>query len=383
MISPQWELNALNEISKPLIAWRRSLDTYTFPEPVLIKIVSMMNADLGAISLLGEDLTMSSVAIHGVKDLSDPTWLNETVAKAVVESGHSLIITDAFSAEVPDSVVKGVYQEGFRAFICTPLKVDQRIIGVIALGWRTVQEFEQYHLTFIETAGDMLGVCFHNAQLITAHQTNEVELRRVCKAAIEAQEAERKRLARELHDEVGQAITAILLRLKAMQDETDLELIKDRLNGLRYLTGQTLEEVRRLSMDLRPTVLDDLGLVSAIRWYVDECSSRTGLKVNFLLRNITERLPEEVEIVLYRAVQEGLTNIIRHAEAKHVQIELELQRNTVLLTICDDGKGMKLSSEYNGLGLIGMQERVKLIGGQHNINSQPGQGVMISITLPI
>ena len=168
------------------------------------------------------------------------------------------------------------------------------------------------------------------------------------RAAIDAQEIERKRLSRELHDEIGQAITAILVRLKTLQDETDLELIQDRLNGLRYITAHTLEEVRRLSSDLRPAVFDDLGLVPAIRWYIDTYCSNTGLQINFQTNNIEERLPGDLETAIYRAVQEGLTNISRHAQAKTADILLQLKKDEIILVISDDGKGMQPLSYSNG-----------------------------------
>ncbi|MBI5649527.1 MAG: sensor histidine kinase [Chloroflexi bacterium] len=223
-----------------------------------------------------------------------------------------------------------------------------------------------------------------NARLVAELQTKSARLEQLLHHAISAQEAERKRLARELHDETGQSLTSILLRLKALQTETDLDVIHDRLNGLRYLTGETLEEVRRLAMDLRPTALDDLGLVPALKWYAQEWSKRSGIEIVFNPSDAIARLPSDHEIILYRAVQEGLTNIARHAHAQHATITLEQGAHAIWLTIADDGQGMNPGSvNRNGMGLEGMRERVALVGGRVQVDSAPDAGTRIVIELPV
>lgn len=223
-----------------------------------------------------------------------------------------------------------------------------------------------------------------NIRLLDELNANNSRLEHLLHHAISAQEAERKRLARELHDETGQSLTSILLRLKALQTETDPEVIHDRLNGLRYLTSQTLEDVRRLALDLRPMALDDLGLVPAIRWYVRQCAERNGIEIKFSVANTLPRLPADLEIVLYRAVQEGLTNIIRHAQAQHANVSLEQSGSAVWLRVSDDGKGIRLDSNgRGGMGLEGMRERVMLAGGKFRLDSAPGAGTQIVIELPV
>ena len=223
-----------------------------------------------------------------------------------------------------------------------------------------------------------------NMRLLSELHSKSARLQQLFGHTLSAQEAERKRLSRELHDETGQALTSILLRLKVLQDEADPNIIADRLNGLRYLTSQTLENVRRLSMDLRPTALDDLGLVPAIRWYTQECARRSGIEIEFNPADGPERLPTPIEIVLYRAVQEGLTNVIRHARAQRAHITLERSPHAVWLTIVDDGQGIEPGQKAEGgLGLEGMRERVSLAGGRLQIDSAPGAGTRIVIELPL
>lgn len=232
--------------------------------------------------------------------------------------------------------------------------------------------------------GELEALNHENTRLLAELRAKSERLQQLLNHALSAQEAERRRLSRELHDETGQALTSILVQLKALQDETDLDLIQDRLNGLRYLTGRTLEEVRRLSMDLRPAVLDDLGLIPAIRWCVKECAEQKGTEVNFNTTGSLGRLPSEVEIVLYRAVQEGLTNIVRHAQAQRAEINLARGPRAVWLTIIDDGRGFESNDRNSkGLGLAGMQERVALIGGRLQVDSEAGGGTRIFIEIPL
>lgn len=223
-----------------------------------------------------------------------------------------------------------------------------------------------------------------NQRLLAEVRVKSERLQQLLHRAILAQEAERQRLARELHDETGQALTSLMLQLKALQDETELDVIYDRLNGLRYLTSQTVEEVRRLAIDLRPTALDDLGLVPAIRGYLDDWTQRTGIDLQFTCQNPIGRLPPDLEIILYRVVQEGVTNIVRHSHAQAARVMLDHIGRSVLLTIDDNGVGVDLANYHgDGLGLAGMRERVEMAGGHWQIISGPAAGTRILIDLPV
>jgi len=211
----------------------------------------------------------------------------------------------------------------------------------------------------------------------------EATLEKICKQAIDELENSKKCLSRELHDELGQAMTSILLQLKMLQHEEDIEVIHDRLGGLRYLTQQTIEDVRRLAMNLRPAVLENLGLIAALQWYIDDYCRYSGIKVEFRTPQIKAPLPSEIETVVYRAVQESLTNVLRHAEADYVLITLEIHNGKLKLKIKDNGKGMTKVDLKKGLGLLGMEERIKLVKGDFKINSSLGQGTEIEITLSV
>ncbi|WP_184762833.1 HAMP domain-containing sensor histidine kinase [Streptomyces griseoloalbus] len=202
--------------------------------------------------------------------------------------------------------------------------------------------------------------------------------------AILAQEGERRRIAQELHDEVGQSMTAVLLALKRASDEAS-EPLRGELQQAQEITRGSLDEVRRLVRRLRPGVLDDLGLVSAVTSLATEFATHTGLRV---LRRFDSDLPaldHETELVIYRVAQEGLTNAARHAEARRVQVSLRGADACVVLEVSDDGRGIGAARE--GAGLRGMRERALLIGAALDISSPdgtsvPGTGTRIRLTVP-
>lgn len=205
---------------------------------------------------------------------------------------------------------------------------------------------------------------------------------------LQAQEEERKRVARELHDETAQALTALLVRLRLLSKAATLEEAKGRVAELRELTARALEEVRRLALELRSTVLDDLGLVAALGSYVDEYNSRYTVRASLECSEINRRLPPQVELALYRVVQEALTNVARHADANNVWVRLQfLDDGWAYLTVEDDGRGFDvetvLSRRNGGLGLFGMRERVALLGGEFWIDSAPGKHTVLRACVPL
>jgi len=223
--------------------------------------------------------------------------------------------------------------------------------------------------------------------MLDALSTYRGRLRALSSPIITAQEEERKRISRELHDETAQALTSLLVRLRLLQRARDLEEVKVGAAELRELTARTLEEVRKLAVELRPTTLDHLGLVAALEWYSREYAQRLDASVDFRTEGLAERLPPEVELVIYRVVQEALTNIARHAGASRVEIGLLFRDDAVQVEVRDNGIGFDAraatSSRERGLGLFGMRERVELIGGGFSIESRPGQGTCIEVRVPL
>ncbi|RPJ86235.1 MAG: sensor histidine kinase [Acidobacteria bacterium] len=215
----------------------------------------------------------------------------------------------------------------------------------------------------------------------------ERELRLLSQRLVKAQEEERKRLSRELHDEVGQMLTGLRLALGQLGElrEGAREQFDEQLAEAKSSTEQTLRVVRRLAMGLRPSMLDDLGLGPALNWQAREVSRQTGIDVNIQITEPIDELQDEYRTCLYRVVQESLTNCVRHSKAKHVTVELarEAESQAVSLTVNDDGVGFVPSTSVGkGLGLVGMEERVRELGGSMMIQSIPGAGTTLRVRLP-
>jgi two-component system sensor histidine kinase UhpB len=207
---------------------------------------------------------------------------------------------------------------------------------------------------------------------------------------IEAQENERRRISRELHDEIGQALTAIKFNLDMIDKELPqtLPTVRGRLGDAKSLSNQTLTAMRQLSMDLRPTMLDELGLIPTLRWYIQNFSNRLNIDSQFQVIGFEEKLPPQIETAFYRIVQEALNNISKHAGATRVEIFFEHKDSTIFASITDNGRGFDLDRVYHpespgrSFGIIGMQERVSLLGGKIDIQSSPGCGTRIHIKVP-
>lgn len=218
---------------------------------------------------------------------------------------------------------------------------------------------------------------------------NQQRLRALSQRLIELQEAERGHLARELHDEVGQALTAVKINLQAAQRQATLEAAAPFLADSIDLIERVLQQVRDISLDLRPALLDDLGLAAALRWYVDRQTRRAGLAARVVADLPDEPLPDELAITCFRVVQEALTNILRHAHARNVAILVTHTEQELNLIVRDDGCGFDADAVLHGtadritFGLLGLQERVQLAGGRLTIRSTPTEGTEVRVTLPL
>ncbi len=260
--------------------------------------------------------------------------------------------------------------------------------------WRLRKDGSRFWSSVTVTAvrdaeGLLIGFATLTHDLTERRRAAEIRTR-LLEQVISAQESEQRRLARELHDETGQSLTSLLVGLRVLEDAAVLEEVRSRAAELRRLTAQTLDEVRRLARGLRPTVLDDLGLVPALEHYAAEYGESHGIAVDVEARSLDgARLPPAVETTLYRIVQEALTNVAKHAGARTVSIVLQRQPTWVQAIVADDGCGfdvdraMKAEASWTHLGLHGMGERAALLNGSVTIESTPGEGTTVYARLPI
>ncbi len=212
-------------------------------------------------------------------------------------------------------------------------------------------------------------------------------LQQMSSQVLSAHEGERRRIARELHDDTAQSLTSILVRLRLLERSVDDPAIRQNVEELRELTASALDSVRRMALDLRPSALDDLGLSAALNSYAEKFSQRWPIQVRFSTRGIRRRLPLETELVLYRVAQEALSNVAKHSSARSAEVSLSRKSGIVTLKIHDDGRGFDTDDispeDGRGLGLFGMKERVALVGGSLEIESAPHAGTSIVARVPV
>jgi PAS domain S-box-containing protein len=277
---------------------------------------------------------------------------------------------------------------GVEQGILAPLQAGGEVRGLLVVTGSGLTEAD---LPTVTTFANQAAIAIENAELLDMVVEQRAGLQRLSARLMKAQEEERARLSRELHDEIGQALTAMSINLAEIERRLPAELqpsIRERLAEASALVEQTSQRISAMALDLRPMLLDDLGLIPATRWYVNRYSERTGIDVRMEVIGLEERLDPEVETTLYRVAQEALTNVARHADASHVHLRLERKPGSVAALIEDDGCGFetaKLAEDAfeRGAGLVGMQERVALLGGAFTIQSSRGEGTRLSVEIPL
>lgn len=225
------------------------------------------------------------------------------------------------------------------------------------------------------------------AEQLHAAQRREAQRGDLLRQVVSAQESERQRIARELHDETGQALTAIGLGLRGVSNalRVDIDRAAANLRQLEGLVAHSLNELQRLIADLRPSHLDDLGLPAALRWYANEVQARVPLQIQVEVSGEQQPIEAVMKTTLFRVAQEAVTNVIKHAEAKTVKITLTYNAECVCLRVEDNGRGFDATTarvQRPAWGLLGMEERATLLGGKFKLKSQPGQGTHVEVTIP-
>jgi len=372
------QLESLHEIIRSLV---EETDLERLLTLVCARLRELIDARLALIALPergGQDLRIA--AVDGDSDTRDAV-LGHKLLRAgsksgrVLERGHSARVDSVI--DDPEVDQDEARRLGIRTGLYVPLIVRGHPIGIVAVHDKLGAEarFSDEDLRLAEIFA---------ARAAVAVDLSERVARDTVRRVIAAQEVERRRLARELHDETGQALTSILLGLKAIRAaETDAQAEQAEAN-LRELVVQALQDVRSLAVELRPSALDDFGLLAALERLAGTFAERTGIKATVAATLGDTRLPSETETVVYRLVQEALTNIVKHAAASEVGIVLTMRDGGVSAVVEDDGQGFAESDvRADALGLVGMRERLALLGGTLAIESRPGEGTALIAYVPL
>ena len=375
--STRWlrQVESLNEIGNALAS---ELELQPLLSLVARRLQELVDARLVLIALPeGASLRIAAAAGEGAYGVTGVELaLDSSKTGRVLERGRSERIDSLLDdPEVDQHVTRRL---GVHSALYVPLVVRGRAIGVVIAHDKrgnSTPAFSEDDLRLAESLTARAAIAVDLSE-----QVSRDSMRRV----VEAQELERARLARELHDETGQALTSILLGLKPLEQAAASADAVSAIESVRELVVSTLQNVRRLAVELRPTALDDFGLVPAVERLADTFREQSGLTVDLETQLGDTRLPAEAETTLYRVVQEALTNIVKHADATGVSILLQRRNRAAQVVVEDDGAGFDpAATREDALGLAGMRERVALAGGRLQVESTPGGGTTLVAEVPI
>jgi len=384
-------LLALNAIASTLST---SLDLDTVLNSALDKVLELMKGDTGGILLLDEESQTLSYRVYRglseefVKGIAG-LRLGEGIAGKAAQLGEPIYVDNI--SEDPRLTRSVVIKEGLRAFASVPLQSKNKVLGVMNITSHSIRRFTPEDIQLLNSIGNQIAITIENAKLYSEVQRKEQLRGELLNLVISTQEEERKRIARGLHDETSQALTSLAVNLEAIIAilPSDADEAKAKLRGIQSLALKTLDEIHKIIYELRPTLLDDLGLVAAVKWHAENYLEAAGIKVHLETAGLERRLPAQIETALFRIIQEATTNIVRHADAESTSISLEFNETCIAIHIEDDGKGFDLNEVMRsrdgerGLGLLSMEERAELLGGHLSIKSRPGLGTQITVKIPI
>lgn len=320
----------------------------------------------------------------------------EGMAGQIVRQNHAIVVPDiqANPAILPAYKISAA-QQGVSSLVSVPITGRRAVLGVLNVMSKRPRVFTDDEVVALSACAEQAAITIEQARLVEEVQQQmtglgqaHAQLQSLSQQLVETQEAERRSVARELHDDIGQALTALKINLQALDLGPGAGLAP-RLADSIDIVDDTLHRVRELALALRPALLDDLGLVPALRWYVDHQAQRAQFTVRFAAGSLPQRLPRTIETACFRIVQEALTNIMRHAQARQVQITLHQRDADLHLMICDDGIGFDVAAAQQqavhgkSMGLLNMRERVLLARGQFEITSVPQRGTVIWVRFPL
>jgi signal transduction histidine kinase len=389
------ELSALLIVSEILSSVPSSADLESALDDALARILATTRADAVGVVLWDEAEGVFRYRAHrglSYRFVSAAAFRpGEGIIGEVIRTGQTVSVSDVSTdnrAAHPDLVVA----EGLKGFAAVPVRTKHSVLGVLNVATHAVHQFSANDLKMLDGIGGQIATALENVRLNQEIQRRDEMRRELLREVLAMQEEDRRRIARELHDETSQVIASLTANLEAIVGV--LPEGSDRAAKLvrktQALSVTILDEIQRLIYELRPSLLDDMGLVSAARWLAENNLEAGGVVVEFKTVGKARRLPSEIEVTLFRVIQEAMNNIIRHAGAKKARVGLYFRKMSIVVQVGDDGRGFDVEEAINtkdrprGLGLLGMRERVELVNGTVNIKSAPGGvGTVVEVKIPI
>lgn len=386
-------IDRLSVLHSIAVALNQSLDLQPILDGALLNALKLTGMEAGAIYLVDEHTGELELATHHglsqeAAQIAANLGLSASLCATAAQAGEPIVVEDTGRyARGMKSVLRN---EKMRCMVRVPFKSTRGLLGTMCLGTRTPRGFSKSEMDLLTAVSNQIAVAVQNARLYEELQRKERMRGELLLKVIAAQEEERKRIARELHDQTSQALAALAVAVEtAAGQAVEGGDVGESLARMRTLTVSTLEEVHRLIFALRPTLLDDLGLIAAIRWYAETRLGEVGIKVRLEVAGEERRLAPQIETALYRVAQEAVNNVANHSGAQGVTLTLALKPDRSVMTIVDDGWGFDMAElarsgdQKRGLGLAGMKERVELLGGNFAIYSELGGGTKITVEVPL
>ncbi len=378
--------NASDALLKVLDAELSARNLTALLERVLVVTAGIFGAPVGAILLADPDT--NTLYVRSATGMSPDFGKDIAIAPGQGFTGH---IFETGEADIlPDltlsaGLLNQELRERARALWGVPLKISERVIGVLIIGFEKPYHWLPTELELFRAVADRSALAIDRAHMTDALREREVRIVELSGHLLKAQEEERKRISRELHDETGQALMVIRLYLGMLDGTVKTREGKAKIGELFAVVDRTIEGIRRIIGRLSPLVLQELGLISAIRKEAKDLAKTAGVQSRVAISDNVGRLDPVIEAAIYRVVQESLHNVAKHAQAQNVDIQMQREGDSLKLVIEDDGVGIRAVTNplRPSFGMAGMQERVSTLGGKMRVVSRKGEGTKISVTVPI
>ena len=382
-------LQTLHEIDQAILAVRSPEEIARAAMCHLRQLVPYLRASVVGFDIEADKATVLAVSVRGETKIGTEASLplKDVAGIKTMRQGKVNAVEEITTLSEQTKTVQALYAEGLRSYVNIPLTFQGELIGCLNLGSDSPRALSAEHIEVAKEVATSLAVAIQNARLFDQVQAGHKQMQLLSRRLVEAQEVERHAIARELHDEIGQVLTGLKLTLEASM-RMPADKIQDRLGEARALVNELMMRVRELSLDLRPAMLDDLGLLPTLLWLFERYTAQTNVKVNFKHAGIEgQRFSPEVETAVYRILQEALTNVARYARVSEVTVRIWADENILNLQVKDQGTGFDLKAAQESgraSGLAGMRERAILLDGKLTIESRPGAatGTRLTVALP-
>ena len=382
------ELSILNSVA---VALNNTLDLGHILKVTLTDVLRVLRLEHGGLFLIDREEKKARLQVKtGLPDQSSEedegiVFKDIKLGKHLLEKKRPLTPEPSFpSFQISYKAANGETIEWLSCFLIT---FKGGGVGFFGFDIPAGRSLNQHEIHLLGSLGNFLGGAIENAQLMKTVRMHRQELRRLTEKLFQSQEEERRRIARELHDEAGQSLTAVKLGLDRLEENhaADDVHIREEIGEIRKMITRTSSEIRRLSYNLHPTLLIDLGLEPALNLYFKEIENNSDLSIEFNMVGFDQRLEPDTETVFYRFSQEALTNTLKHSGAENFRLSIIKSYPNIIFLAEDDGKGFNshiIGKDTGSLGLLGMRERASLLGGTFQLRSSPGKGTRIRINVP-